>query len=914
MASSKVQGIVVSHTHWDREWYLPFEEYRVRLVGVVDRLIDLLEKDQRFTCFMLDGQTVILEDYLEIRPERRARLKELISRGRVEVGPWYVQPDERLVSPESLIRNLLIGHRIASEFGGVMKVGYLPDTFGHTATLPTILRGFGLDSFVFQRGLGDEAEGLETEFVWRAPDGSEVLAIFLLGGYCNAALMGVRWRLHGDLWRAPDSRSVILMDWLGEVEPAVDLRLATQRIIDLKERLAGKASTDTILLMNGCDHMPPQPTVPKIIHHANRELEDMELRHGRLSDYIDEVRAAGPALQVYDGEMRGARFHFVVSDTISTRIYLKQMNFTAQTLLECYAEPLSAIAHTLGKPYPRALLTHTWKLLIQNQAHDSICGCGVDQAHREDVTRFQRVCQVADNIVYGALRYIAEQFKPVRLGREAAARVVVFNLLNWPRTDYVSVWLPIPPGEYIIIDSRGGETPVSVVEWEPDRRYTDAQSKVEFLARDVPPCGFEEYALVKAGVTRNRGAGTASHPQAIENEFFEVSADPTRGGALRIRDKATGAVYGDFNVLADEGDAGDEYNYSPPRDGGMEFRSSDVRAEVSVHERNGKKILTVELKLRVPSKLDGQGRSTDLVEVPVRIEVTLPQGMPRVDVKTTLENNADDHRLRVRFPTGLRTGVNSSENHFYVVTRPNGPLSRGEGWVEKPPPTHPQLQWIDVSDGERGVAVANKGLPEYEVRMEGGCATLYLTLIRAVGQLSKGDLTTRRGHAGPTLQTPEAQCRGVHTFEYSIIPHKGTWETSKVYKHAREFCVPFIAMGKSGGGGAAEPFGSFIEVEPDGLVLSALRMAEDDPSLVLRFYNITGRKIMGKVGLSFPVEEAWLCNLNEQPIAKLEVPGGRGLKLRVEPHQVITIKLRGHTALCDLEKMRTITSLGPSSK
>ena len=184
--------ILVPHTHWDREWYQTFQQFRIRLVHTIDKLLDILDRDDKFKHFMLDGQTIVLDDYLEVQPEQEERLKRYISAGRIQVGPWYLQPDEFLVSGESLIRNLQIGLQRAAEFGGGMRIGYVPDCFGHIAQLPQILQGFGIDNAVFWRGVGAEAH--KSEFYWAAPDGTQVLVIHLAGplGYFSCQSVGFR--------------------------------------------------------------------------------------------------------------------------------------------------------------------------------------------------------------------------------------------------------------------------------------------------------------------------------------------------------------------------------------------------------------------------------------------------------------------------------------------------------------------------------------------------------------------------------------------------------------------------------------------------------------------------------------------------------------------------------------------------
>jgi len=159
------RAFIVPHTHWDREWYQTFQQFRIRLIDLINNLIDILENDKTFSDFTLDGQTIVLEDYLEIHPESREVLKKHITEGRIHVGPWHILPDEFLVSAESIVRNLFLGHKIAFEFGSVMKIGYIPDPFGYITQMPQILRGFGINSIIFWRGIEyDQSQG--NEFIW----------------------------------------------------------------------------------------------------------------------------------------------------------------------------------------------------------------------------------------------------------------------------------------------------------------------------------------------------------------------------------------------------------------------------------------------------------------------------------------------------------------------------------------------------------------------------------------------------------------------------------------------------------------------------------------------------------------------------------------------------------------------------
>ena len=208
-SKDKRRLMVVSHTHWDREWYLPYQSFRVRLVGLFDQLIELFDSDPEYKHFMLDGHTIPLEDYLEIRPDRFDDIERPVQQGKLLIGPWYIIPDEALPGGEALVRNFLRGHRVAKLFGPVMKVGYIPDPFGQIAHMPAILRGFGIEHATMWRGADDSLK--TTEFFWQSPDGSEVLTIHKPHGYGNAAHAPTQ--LEARCWRASRQSATTWSRW-----------------------------------------------------------------------------------------------------------------------------------------------------------------------------------------------------------------------------------------------------------------------------------------------------------------------------------------------------------------------------------------------------------------------------------------------------------------------------------------------------------------------------------------------------------------------------------------------------------------------------------------------------------------------------------------------------------------------------
>jgi len=367
---SDFRYLVVPHTHWDREWYLPFEQFRLRLGAVVDGILDTLERDPSFASFTLDGQAIVLEDYVEVRPENANRLRALLEAGRLEVGPSYVLPDEILVGGEALVRNLLLGRRVCRRFGVEPSgAGYLPDSFGHPAQLPQILAGFGIRTLLFSRGMGDEIDDVGVVFRWRA-GATEVVACQMLPHYDNFARL--TW------YHDAEERVRAIVGYFGEA-----LRGAGQ---------------DEIVLANGSDHLPIEPELPEILTGLERAF-DASLRIGRYDEHLSE----SDGVPVHEGELVGSRLQNILRGVNSARIYLKQANERAERRL--LSIETAAALRTLREDaaYPAADLRLAWRDLLRNHPHDSICGCSCDEVHRDMLVRYEQLDRTLDYVGREAL-------------------------------------------------------------------------------------------------------------------------------------------------------------------------------------------------------------------------------------------------------------------------------------------------------------------------------------------------------------------------------------------------------------------------------------------------------------------------------------------------------------------------------
>jgi alpha-mannosidase len=430
--------LVVPHTHWDREWYEPFEVFRLRLGETLDGVLDTLERDESFRSFTLDGQAIVLEDYLDVRPDAEARLRALLEAGRLEVGPWYVLADELLVGGEALVRNLLLGRRVCRRFGvEPTRAGYAPDSFGHPAQLPQLLAGFGLRTFLFSRGLGDDVGVL---FRWRAA-GREVVACQLLPHYDNFAAL------------------VSAQDACDRIE----------RIVDTFGESLERVGCHTILLANGSDHLPVQPQLPTW-------CEELELRLGtsvQIGRYSDFEPPADD-LPAFEGELVGSRFQNVLRGVNSARMYLKQVNERAERRL--LAVETVAALRTLrdGSAFPHAGVRLAWRDLLRNHPHDSICGCSCDEVHRDMVVRYEQLDRTLDVLAGdgGAL------VNPLPYRRTRLVENVLVELAGFegrapepvaPPPDRLRIDVA-PDGTLTVADLRSGRrfTGLHVVEDEPD--------------------------------------------------------------------------------------------------------------------------------------------------------------------------------------------------------------------------------------------------------------------------------------------------------------------------------------------------------------------------------------------------------------------------------------------------------------
>jgi len=917
--------VLVPETHWDREWYLPFQEFRAKLVIMFDKLLDILNSNPNYRNFTFDGQTIPVEDYLEVRPEKRDEIKKYVEERRLSIGPMYILPDEFLISGESLIRNLLIGHKVAEKFGRVMKAGYIPDPFGHISQLPQILKGFEIPSVIFWRGFGNsfEEKGLDMEFKWNAPgEATSILGIHLLLSYGSIADLKTKKRN-------------------GKYKSALR---TIKRVVQSLEK---QTITPYILLNNGSDHLEPQPEIPEVISQWNKENPEKPIVQRDFEYYIENVLESNPALKEFQGELRGGKYAHLLSGVLSTRMWIKQKNTSIEYLFEKFTEPISTLTWILDKEkeynYPKEYILTGLKWLIKNHPHDSICGCSIDQVHEEMKTRFDWAEQIGTEIIKNALINLGNSIKFEH--QDDWIPLVVYNPLPYERTDIVQFNGITPkkgsgefPSHFKLIDNSGEEIKYQGYLIKEEPRYTQESNIAKhfgFLAK-VPACGYKTFYLnpneepsdiVKKEETY-RVIG-----ETFQNEFYQINID--QKGKINVLDKESGIWYNDICKFKDVGDWGDEYDFSGPKDNqfDLEFTTEDANLTEMQYIVKGptQKTVKMEMNLKLPISLTEERyeRESFLTDNPIRLYLTLYKGIKRIDFRIEMINNSRDHRLRLLFPSNIKANKVSAEGHFHVLER-NIELPKGDDWVQAPQPTNHQKDFVAVSNNNQVFAVLNKGLPEYEaIKNDDGTITLAVTLLRCVEWLSRDDFKTRSAHAGPEMKTPGAQCLGSQIFELSLVieNNKNNWLDANIHKHGKEFnnnllaIFPtmtksdlrlldkvvlkptgmlslYLASEKSKNEGYLPDNLSFVEVDNSAIMISAMKKSENLEDLIIRVYNISSDSQDGILHFyeGFQIKDASIVNfLEEEPInvikAKINSINNNSIEFGLDPHVIATLKI-----------------------
>lgn len=885
----KKNAHIITHAHWDREWYMPFEYHRARLIDLVDGVINHLEKDKEFRTFHFDGQTIALEDYLEIKPYNKDKLKKLIGEGKICVGPWYILQDEFLTSSESNIRNLLVGMDIAKEFGKVTMLGYLPDAFGNAGQMPQIFSQAGIKAAVFGRGVKptgaanqvfdfDSYKSQYSEMYWQSPDGSKVLGILFANWYANAKEM-----------------------------PTEDVRAWWQERIEKVEKYA---STGELLFMNGCDHCPVQSGFDEAITEARKALPDYSFVHSSFEEYIDAVAKNLPEkLDTVYGELTGQDTSGWgnLRGTASTLTKIKYLNRKAEILLENVAEPLCVMAEKLGKEYPSDMLRYAWKSLMKNHPHDSICSCNCDEANMDVEARYRNAMLATDTIVNSAFGFITDKADKSAFA-DCKGLFAVANTYSKPLSGKVEVtvdterlygqqqlWQSVETmlneddqRTYVLVGENGNTIPAKIERLLPmfdydlpddgfRKSYIAKRYKVTFEATDVPAMGIKLYGI-KEGEYGEK-ASLITSENVMENRFLKVALNPD--GTVNITNKETGKTFDNLMKIEDVGDKGELYHFIPMEDYSNPIYSDSAKIELVCNEEYGAEF-KITHTMEIPASADKQieediilmrrgrktsKRSEEKAILTIEKYISLEKNSRSLKVKCIVDNNSKDHRTRLIFPTGLNCDYHKAEAVFEMAKRPN----RQKPTWEYPSETDRTQGVVSMTDGTNGLALTNIGMYEYEILKDNSIA---LTLLRCTGEIADWGY----------FPTEYSQCLGKTQLEFTVTPFANEAEALNTMLEIQYPMTSAQIWDRTEGSFA----GSMLSFEGNMVRLTGIKKAENTSGTVVRFvsYSDKAEKIVLK-------KEKWMNALYKSNVVEDKgeeiLPHNKEYTIEIKPYEILTV-------------------------
>lgn len=724
---------VIHHTHWDFEWYFTNNESFIQFVYHMDEVLQALE-EQKIAYYLLDGQMSILDEYLATCPEQAPRIERLVRANRLQIGPWYTQTDELIIAGESIVRNLNMGIAQANKLGGAMKIGYLPDSFGQGKDMPKIYNGFGMTEAVFWRGVSRK-QTRAREFQWASEDGSVVTVANIKDGY----FVGV-----------------------GLIEQDVNETMLTQ--------IADGATGDELLLPVGGDQRYVDYQLGERISAYNKafsgQYELVESSYQAFFKALDTEK-----IPLLKGELVDGAVSKIHRSIYSSRYDHKQWNDKLERRLIYQLEPLLVRAEQAGLATKKGVVARIWKLLCKNQAHDSAGGCNSDKTNRIINERYREADQLSQGMIDYVTRKLSETSPSIKAGD-----LTFYNTLPWTVAKVVHVAVS-SPFKQLTIRRDGKPLPFDCLQTTraasgplPHAELNDSSYYVHQLAIavSVPPLGSQTYTI-EAGQTKKQVQTTST--VMITNARYELSY---QDGQLNLFDKITKQHFFDFLTIEDSGDAGDTYDYSPPLTDDcyhLRFEAADVNAIHGAVQET----LTLTGEWLVANNLAERAQQQRKTRLPYRLTLTLHATAQTLNVEIIIDNNADDHRMRVLIASNLTNEVSYADTPFGMITRPvvDSALHnwREQGWCEEPTSLYPMLHYVNVHSDKRSLTIFAKGIKEYQLVGE-QYQTLALTLFRSVGYLGKPNLQRRPGAASGNafreIATPDSQLQQRLHFQFAL--------------------------------------------------------------------------------------------------------------------------------------------------
>lgn len=793
---------ILMHTHWDREWYFTKDETKVLLRNHMQEVLAFLASNEDVT-YILDGQSVMIDDYLELEPEAEPLLRKFIQNKQLRVGPWYTQTDLLLVHGESIYRNLYYGIKRAKEFGDPMLIGYAPDTFGHASQMPQIYAQFNIGGTVFWRGFS-ELKAEKSDFMWKGIDGTEVVGVNLATGYQGAKY------LESDL---------------------TALQTRMEKIMTVLDKYA---ASNQRLIMNGHDQMPIQKDIKKVIKHLKEIYPEDQIS---ISDFESYIKGLEPSeLERVEGELthsKHARIHRTIG---STRMDIKLLNSEIEYKVFHILEPLAVIGYQAGIAYPHTVIENILKYLFGTHAHDSIGGCNSDKVNQDIKQRLLIAKEMVDTQIELHLRLLTMAYS------DAAYPIIILNLLPEERKNtYVTYDMLTRSPHFKIFNEDGNEVAYTIAEQHSedagliDRQVAARLQDITVYRTQVVIEVDAIAGLSSRYFTFEEYDSPEQHvPQPLEetkitNQWVEINI---ANNQITFTDKTTGERYHNILSIENSGDAGDSYDYSPPINDWI--INSSKHGELTAHSLKNDNFEELQFKLTMAVPSDSEQREQKSANETVTFEGTLRlyKKDPKVHVTLTHTNQSEDSRYRVVFNPQIKNEHVTVDGYLCVQEKPiylekELRVWEEENWVEKPISIETMQSFIQLKDETKEFTVVTKGLKEYEVVGE----ELAITLFRSFSHLGKRNLVNRPGRpSGIEIPTPDNQLQGV-AFEWEFAFGFEHLEVNAA-KAARNYLTPLL-------GYQLKEFNRFNLNARDGVLPSKDKLSLDLGEAVLSACKLT---------------------------------------------------------------------------
>jgi len=855
---------------------------------MMNELIEVMENSPDFQTFHLDGQTVVLQDYLEIEPDKRERLGLLIREGRLVIGPWYVMPDEFLVSGESLIRNLLKGRQICREWGTEpWRYGYICDTFGHIAQLPQLFNGFGIPYSVLGRGLNEHS--VPSHFRWSSPDGSECISYKLFDDNSYGAFLVVLSNADTQQFNEDEKRSAIR---------------------EHVERELSRSPLGIGLLMDGQDHARIRKDTCHYVELIQELFPEAEVKHVNLEQMGRQLEAHRDSMPLITGELydpgKNPGSNYVIPHTLSSRYPLKQANDAGQALLEKWVEPLAAIASLQGFGIPKSYVDKAYEYLLLNHPHDSICGCSIDAVHEDMKYRFQQSREISMQVLGSIQQKEIEAFSRTNSAKDGNLLLLIKNPLLFPRRLVVTVDLDFEPqypqqfqepfgyeqkNSFLIRDGLGNEIPYGLVKIRRDYKSDVFHQNGRMIDRhtvsllvDLPASGIAEYKIEPSPLPSRYLERMSRNRQEAENEYLKLTIQDN--GTICITDKKTGQSYDQLCSYLDDGEIGDGwFHVAPVEDRLVDSRGFECRIEI-VENGPARIVFQVSQTLRIPREMTqnphGLLRSGEDSPVLIRTRFGLSQGADYVDVETTIDNQARDHRLRLVIPTGVAEPSYFVNQAFAFIRRPAGFRVETQNWKEYEAPEKQMDGIIGKRRGDgTGLALISPfGLHECAVP-DHEQGEMHITLFRSY---RKTYLTN--GEEG-------GQLIGPLTFKYALAPLRTDVSDADLARlqDSLQAGVRSATVSVDKEYVSPKPV-SYFELTPSDIYVSVVKRPESgsDKEIIIRCVNLSDQPATARLLSHMTIHQVMKATLYEEALEPVEFEPD-GFPIRLSAWQIQTYRL-----------------------